>query len=93
MLPQVIRAMNLFADGKGYAGVVEEVTPPKLTLKTFELCFQSQLYLIHFVFWWNRLIEPILFVFGQDTLNLMHSFSHNSLFKGSKPASYRQKIL
>ncbi|EPF0642580.1 phage major tail tube protein [Vibrio parahaemolyticus] len=36
MLPQVIRAMNLFADGKGYAGVVEEVTPPKLTLKTEE---------------------------------------------------------
>ncbi len=36
MLPQVIRAMNLFADGKGYAGVVEEVVPPKLTLKTEE---------------------------------------------------------
>jgi len=35
-LPQVIRAMNLFADGKGFAGVVEEVTPPKLSLKTEE---------------------------------------------------------
>ncbi len=36
MLPQVIRGMNLFADGNGYAGVVEEITPPKLTLKTEE---------------------------------------------------------
>lgn len=35
-LPQIIRAMNLFADGKGFAGVVEEVTPPKLTIKTEE---------------------------------------------------------
>lgn len=36
MLPQVIRAMSLYADGNGYAGVVEEITPPKLTIKTEE---------------------------------------------------------
>lgn len=36
MLPQVIRAMNLFADGNQYAGRVEEITPPKLTIKTEE---------------------------------------------------------
>ncbi len=36
MLPQILRGMNLFADGKGYAGVVEELTPPKLTIKTEE---------------------------------------------------------
>ncbi|MGI0120281.1 phage major tail tube protein [Zooshikella sp. RANM57] len=36
MLPQTIRFMNLFVDGKGYAGVVEEVSPPKLTIKTEE---------------------------------------------------------
>ena len=28
--------MNLFVDGKGFAGVVEEVTPPKITIKTEE---------------------------------------------------------
>ena len=36
MLPQVIKAMNLFADGKGYAAVVEEITPPKISMKTEE---------------------------------------------------------
>ena len=35
-MPQYLKAMNLYVDGKGYAGRVEEVTLPKLTLKTEE---------------------------------------------------------
>ena len=36
MLPQSIRAMNLFVDGKGFAGAIEEIIPPKLKIKTEE---------------------------------------------------------
>jgi P2 family phage contractile tail tube protein len=32
----VLKNINLFVDGRGYAGQVEELTPPKLTLKTEE---------------------------------------------------------
>jgi uncharacterized protein len=32
----VRKNLNLFVDGRGYAGQVEEVNPPKLTLKTEE---------------------------------------------------------
>lgn len=32
----VLKNINLFVDGRGYAGQVEEFTPPKLTLKTEE---------------------------------------------------------
>ena len=35
-LPQVLRTMNLYVDGQGYAGQVEEITLPKLTIKTEE---------------------------------------------------------
>lgn len=35
-LPQYFKNMNLFVDGKGYAGKIEEVTLPKLTIKTDE---------------------------------------------------------
>lgn len=34
MLPRVLKNFNLFVDGRGYAGRVEEVTLPKLTIKT-----------------------------------------------------------
>ncbi|MCG5240104.1 phage major tail tube protein [Azospirillum doebereinerae] len=34
--PRVLKNMNLFIDGRGYAGRVDEVTLPKLTLKTEE---------------------------------------------------------
>ena len=30
----VLRNLNMFVDGRGYAGRVEEVTPPKLAVKT-----------------------------------------------------------
>lgn len=33
-MPEYLRAMNLFVDGKGYAGKVQEVELPKLTIKT-----------------------------------------------------------
>lgn len=33
---KVLRGFNLFVDGKGYAGKVEELTLPKLTIKTEE---------------------------------------------------------
>ena len=32
----VRKNFNLFVDGKGFAGQIEEFTPPKLTLKTEE---------------------------------------------------------
>ena len=35
-MPQVLRSMNLYVDGQGYAGQVEEITLPKLTIKTEE---------------------------------------------------------
>lgn len=35
-MPQVLKNMNLFVDGRGHAGKVDEVTPPKLALKTEE---------------------------------------------------------
>jgi len=37
MIPKVLKGFNLFVDGRGYAGRVEEVTLPKLTIKTDEL--------------------------------------------------------
>jgi P2 family phage contractile tail tube protein len=36
MIPQTLTNMNLFVDGKGYAGIATEVNPPKLTRKTEE---------------------------------------------------------
>ena len=36
MLPKVLKNFNLFIDGRGYAGLVEEVTLPKLVTKTEE---------------------------------------------------------
>ncbi len=36
MLPKILKNFNLFVDGRGYAGRVEEVTLPKLTIKTEE---------------------------------------------------------
>jgi P2 family phage contractile tail tube protein len=35
-MPHYLRNMNLYVDGRGFAGRVEEVTLPKLTLKTEE---------------------------------------------------------
>lgn len=34
--PRVLKNMNLFVDGRGYAGRVDEIELPKLTLKTEE---------------------------------------------------------
>lgn len=34
--PRVLKNMNLFVDGRGYGGRVDEITLPKLTLKTEE---------------------------------------------------------
>jgi P2 family phage contractile tail tube protein len=36
MLPQILKNFNLYVDGRGYAGRVEELTLPKLTIKTEE---------------------------------------------------------
>ena len=36
MLPKIIKNFNVYVDGRGYAGRVEEVTLPKLTIKTEE---------------------------------------------------------
>ncbi len=35
-LPRVLKNLNLFVDGRGYAGRVDEITLPKLTVKTEE---------------------------------------------------------
>jgi len=37
MIPKVLKGFNLFIDGKGYAGLVEEVNLPKLDLKMDEI--------------------------------------------------------
>jgi P2 family phage contractile tail tube protein len=34
MLDDILKNMALFVDGRGYAGNVEELTLPKLTMKT-----------------------------------------------------------
>ena len=34
--PRVMKNMNLFVDGRGYAGRIDEIQLPKLTLKTEE---------------------------------------------------------
>ena len=36
MISDVLRNCDLFVDGRGYAGKVEEMTPPKLTVQTEE---------------------------------------------------------
>ncbi|GHT94618.1 phage major tail tube protein [Alphaproteobacteria bacterium] len=36
MLPKILKNFNVFVDGRGYAGKVEEVSLPKLSLKTDE---------------------------------------------------------
>ena len=36
MTAKVLKNFSLFVDGRGYAGKAEEVTPPKLTIKTEE---------------------------------------------------------
>lgn len=36
-MPKILKNFNLFVDGNGYAGRAEEVSPPKLTIKTEEL--------------------------------------------------------
>lgn len=36
MIPKILKNFNLFVDGRGYAGRVDEVTVPKLGLKTEE---------------------------------------------------------
>lgn len=37
MTAKILKNFNLFVDGRGHAGRVEELTPPKLTIKTEEL--------------------------------------------------------
>ncbi len=37
IIPKVLKNFNLFVDGNGFAGLVEEVTLPKLTLKMDDL--------------------------------------------------------
>ena len=34
MLPKILKNFNVYVDGRGYAGRVEELTLPKLTIKT-----------------------------------------------------------
>jgi P2 family phage contractile tail tube protein len=36
MLPKILKNFNAFVDGKGFAGKIEEIQLPKLTLKTEE---------------------------------------------------------
>ena len=36
MLPKILKNFNAFVDGRGYAGRIEEITLPSLTLKTEE---------------------------------------------------------
>lgn len=36
-MPKILKNFSLFVDGRGYAGRAEEVSPPKLTIKTEEM--------------------------------------------------------
>lgn len=36
MLPKILKNFNAFVDGRGYAGRIDEITLPKLTIKTEE---------------------------------------------------------
>lgn len=36
MIPKILKNFNAFVDGRGYAGKVDEITLPKLTVKTEE---------------------------------------------------------
>lgn len=36
MIPKILKNFNLFIDGRGYVGKVEEVNPPKLSIKNEE---------------------------------------------------------
>lgn len=36
MIPRKLKHFNLFVDGRGYAGKIEELTPPKLAIKAEE---------------------------------------------------------
>lgn len=36
MLPTILKNFNVFVDGRGYAGKIDEITLPKLTIKTEE---------------------------------------------------------
>ena len=36
MLPKILKNFNVYVDGRGYAGRVDEITLPKLTIKTDE---------------------------------------------------------
>jgi Phage tail tube protein FII len=36
VLPKILRNFNVFVDGRGYAGKIDEITLPKLTIKTDE---------------------------------------------------------
>ncbi|WP_341808435.1 phage major tail tube protein [Wolbachia endosymbiont (group E) of Neria commutata] len=36
MLPKILKNFNVFVDGRGYAGKIDEITLPKLTIKTEE---------------------------------------------------------
>ncbi len=36
MIPKILKNFNLFIDGRGYVGKVEEANPPKLNIKTEE---------------------------------------------------------
>ena len=37
MIPKILKNFSLFVDGRGYAGLCEEVTTPKLTIKTEDI--------------------------------------------------------
>jgi P2 family phage contractile tail tube protein len=36
MIPKILKNFNLYVDGRGYAGRVEEITLPKLTITTIK---------------------------------------------------------
>ena len=62
MLPKILKNFNLYVDGRGYAGRVEEVTLPKLTLKTEE--FQA-----------GGMSAPIEIEMGMEKLEMNMTFS------------------
>ena len=70
MLPKILKNFNVYVDGRGYAGRVEEITLPKLTIKTEE--FQGA-----------GMSAPIEIDLGMEKLEMEMTFAEydSALFK------------
>ena len=62
MLPKILKNFNVYVDGRGYAGRVDELTLPKLTIKTDE-------------YQWAGMSAPVEIDMGLEKLEMDLTFS------------------